>query len=161
MKTKIFFLFFILIVSLQNCGKIEFMNDQEGISSQCRILDFNISFNEADSIISLHAESNPGMGQYISKCGFCWGLGNITPEFNKQDCYTIVSIEDVAFGIDINGDGLLDFPGTTSAIFPNTQIKFESSFKCTNDGVYAIRPFILLNNVNIIYGPINTIEILL
>jgi hypothetical protein len=160
MKAKILILISILIVSLQNCGKIDFMSDQEEMSSQSKISAFNMNFNEADSTITLHAEFNPGMGQHISKCGFCWGIGNIIPELNKQDCRTIVSLENVAFGIDINMDGFHDFPGSTSSMFSNTR-GYASSIKCTNDGIYAIRPFILLNNVNIIYGPVGTIEILL
>ncbi|MCX6335253.1 MAG: hypothetical protein NT092_13310 [Bacteroidia bacterium] len=162
MKIKILILISILIISLQNCGKIDFMDDKEGISSQTKFSAFNMNFNEVDSTIYLHAKFNTGMGQYISKCGFCWGIGNIIPALNKQDCRTIVSRENVAYGIDINGDGMPDFPGSTSSIYTDTDtLGYASSIKCTNDGIYAIRPFILLNNVNIIYGPLFTIEILL
>lgn len=156
----IFLLLLLVCLIFQYCGHVEYMDEMDEVSTKATIITGSLLFNDDDSLIICTASLKFGMGQVVSRCGFCYGMGNIIPLLARNGCDTVISSYNLLPGIDINADGIEDFPGATSGniSYSISSGGFSSSIKCTKDTLFSVRPFIILNQVSIIYGSVDTVS---
>ncbi len=148
-----FILLSIFSILFTGCGKIDFMSHFDQMSSKLEFISFSANFSTETTDIECNASFSPSMGQTITRAGFCWAEGDVTPLLNAQGVFSVICLENLKFGVDVNSDGMDDFPGATSGKYPKA-FSMSASLDVTIGLTYSIRPYVILNGVNVVYGDV-------
>ena len=142
------------------CTEIEYYPETEFESTKVRVSSKS-KFSLKEMTISSYISCNYGLGQTLNEYGICWISGTDSlpvyrPASNIATSLLNVRPNDV--GVDADGDSVTDFIGAVEERTADNALRDSVVVHVVRDTLYSVRPYLILNDVNIVYGEVEVVN---